>query len=223
MADRPIILSAPMVQALLEGRKTQTRRILKGACSGTPDAKDGRYLVIDKTGSLAWKSLPCAPGDRLWVREAHAFVPSSAYRMGEGVTQAVNPADRYEAAIYRAGWDRSGSQRWRPSIHMPLWASRITLDVTEVRVQRLQEISEEDARAEGVEEEVFPPEWPTMYERRYWKGYENRQRAHRDTARDSYSSLWNRLHGPGAWDANPWVCALTFRVHICNIDRREAA
>ncbi|MCQ8240569.1 hypothetical protein [Rhizosaccharibacter radicis] len=116
---------------------------------------------------------------------------------------------------------------WRPSIHMPRWASRLTLEITDIRAERLQDISEEDARAEGVEQVVRPPSWPVMYERRFWKGYENHQKANRDSARESFGSLWNSLHGPGAWSANPWVWAISFRAHRTNIDalpaQREAA
>ena len=91
--------------------------------------------------------------------------------------------------------------RWRPSIHMPRSASRLTLTVTEVRVQRLQDISEEDARAEGIEGEFLP--WPQGY----W------------TYRPYFAELWNSLHGPDAWDANPWVVALSFTVQHGNIDQ----
>lgn len=232
--DRPIIFSAPMALALLDGRKTQTRRL------ATLGSVSNHYTPLtqpigDSTRPSPWRK--AQPGDRLWVREAWAHYQTVNYvrRHHGGASSEVSDG----LAGYRAdghdtiedfrqhirlmsGCDLEAIEingnRWRPSIHMPRWASRLTLTVTDVRVQRLQEISEEDAMAEGVEREVFPPAWPTMYERVYWKGYENRQKAHRNTAVESYSSLWNSLHGPGAWDANPHVVALTFSVARRNID-----
>jgi hypothetical protein len=197
MTDRPIIFSAPMVKALIEGRKTQTRRILKPQpvpCLSWSAPPPGTYPSAN-----GWSRFPCAPGDRLWVREAHALAPASAYRMSEGVAQVVNPSDPDRACIYREGFDRStGGLRWRPSIHMPRWASRLTLTVTEVRVQRLQEISAEDCTAEGVPFEadaLAPYEWSVS----------------------RFADLWNSLHGTDAWDANPWVVAPTFTVRKGNI------
>ena len=213
MADKPIIFSAPMVRALLGGRKTQTRRVIKAAgrspefCGGRYDAKSdpecwgwedherGEWITLDQW--RRWNFVPFAPGDRLYVREAHAMVPSSAYRMSEGVSQAIDPSDRDRACVYREGWERC-APRWRPSIHMPRWASRLTLTVTDVRVQRLQEISETDALAEGAMTEYG--EGSVISHRR------------------AFNLIWNHLHGPGAWDANPWVAAYTFTVERGNID-----
>jgi hypothetical protein len=149
-------------------------------------------------------------GDRLWCREAHALVPASAYRMSDGVDQTVSPDDRDRACIYREGFDRStGGLRWRSPIHMPRWASRLTLIVTDVRVQLVQDISEADALAEGLVEAYEG--WATDREGRHWG----------PTARASYSILWNDLHGPDAWDRNDWVAALTFTAHRQNIDQME--
>jgi hypothetical protein len=197
MTDRPIIFSAPMVRALLEGRKTQTRRLIKEWRYGEP-------------------RLPYRPGDRLYVREAHALVPSSAYRMSPGVPYTVNDEDGSQACVYREGWERSKpGTGWRPSIHMPRWASRLTLSVTEVRVQRLQEITEEDAWAEGCKPgELNDRGEPFPAEERHPKGGTTGW----DSARDWYADLWNSLHGPDAWDANPWVVAVSFTVDRRNID-----
>lgn len=210
MTDRPIIFSGPMVRALLEGRKTQTRRLLKRNPNGT-------YPIYDKGRNIGWSSDPWPPGaglvchttyrpgDRLYVREAHALVPSSAYRMSPGVPYAVNDEDGSQACVYREGWERSKpSTGWRPSIHMPRWASRLTLTVTEVRVQRLQEISTDDAIAEGVSLPWSPGGTLAMMAQ--------------GTAKSAYRDLWNSLHGPDAWDANPWVVAVTFTVDRRNID-----
>lgn len=206
MRDHPIIFSAPMVLALLAGRKTQTRRLAWRDPLPVPDdardywlARGAKVSGADDTDTrLAWMPSPwqrVKPGDRLWVRENWKPVPASAYRCSEGVQQTPNPGDPDEAAVYGAGWDRStGGAPWRPSIHMPRWASRLTLSVTDVRVQRLQEISEADAEAEGfVSIGVDDPgRW--------------------------FANLWNSLHGPDAWAANPEVVALTFTVAQRNID-----
>lgn len=150
-----------------------------------------------------------AVGDRLYVRENHALVPSSAYRMSEGVQQTVNPADRDEAAIYAAGWDRS-KPRWRPSIHMPRWASRLTLLVTDVRVERLQDISEVDAIDEGALTVDLPTHGAPTERGRPPPG---QPPSHR------FRHLWNSINGSEAWAANPWVVAVTFSVHARNIDQ----
>jgi hypothetical protein len=188
MTERPIIFSAPMVRALLEGRKTQTRRILKPQ----PDTK-GRGFLDSR--------LPYARGDRLWVREAWA--PLESLTHGDPGPQAL--ADR---GFYRADNSTVDGEisRWRSPIHMPRWASRITLAVTEVRVQRLQEISEADAVAEGCREGYVTIEGIN-------EGW---------SARTAFRDLWNQIHGPAAWDANPWVCAISFEVHRHNIDRIAA-
>ncbi len=199
MPDRPIIFSALMVRALLDGRKTQTRRLLKPQ----HDSK-GRGFLDSK--------LPYATGDRLWVREAWS---------GDYDMRAIKPQDRFGPARqpiwYWADTKRDCGQWERPRspIHMPRWASRITLTVTDVRVQRVQEISEADAWAEGCKPgemndrgEPFPDEEP--HPKGGTIGW--------DCARDWYSDLWNTLHGTGAWDANPWVAALAFTVRKGNID-----
>ena len=214
MADRPIIFSAPMVRALLEGRKTQTRRVLKPQPDfrgGAGDYHDAEEWGWEDEDGYHVSVLDIAPNgyrrcDRLYVREAHALVPATAYRMSKGVTQAVDPSDRDRACVYREGWERC-APRWRPSIHMPRWASRLTLTVTDVRVQRLQDISEADAVAEGVIHDSFGG----------WRGHEGT--IGYPTAIWAYHHLWNSLHGPGAWDANPWVVAVTFTVQCGNIDQ----
>lgn len=209
MSERPIIFSAPMVPPILSDDKTQTRRIIKpkawnkagdvvniniAAAANYTKGADGRMyfaFVHPRGGPLTAYVSPYAVGDRMWVREAHAFMPKTAYAL----PKAISPADPDMAAYYREGFDRSGKIIWRPSIHMPRWASRITLEVTEVRVQRLQEISEEDARAEGVQK-VFAEDGNEVIE---WSFLQ------------SFGALWNSLHGPGAWEANPWVVAVTFK------------
>jgi hypothetical protein len=175
MTDRPILFSGAMVRALLDGHKMQTRRLAT--------SKPMQRVQV---------------GDRLWVREAWLKVPATAYRCSEGVAQALNPANSDEAAIYATGWDRS-IPHWRPSIHMPRWASRLTLTVTETRTQPLIWIDRADAMAEGC---PFP-NMATGPDPRFW-----------------YATLWNSLHtNPGEqWNDNPDVIALTFTVEHRNID-----
>lgn len=201
MTERPILFSAPMVRAILDGTKTQTRRIAKGvatvhAVTGEPLAK------LDSAGPRV--SCPYGqPGDQLWVRETHAIVPRTAYAHSEGVQQTLRPDDPYEhdAAIYREGWTRSnGGFRWRPSIHMPRWASRISLEITRVRVERLQDISRADAMAEGIRPFGDSNGWHVEHGIHYMGDPE-----------DSYFSLWEAINGPGSVESNPWVWVVEFR------------
>lgn len=171
MTDRPIIFSAPMVRALLDGRKTQTRRKFE------LPANSGR-MKLSATPNI--RECKWQRGDRLWVREAHAF-DSVLVR-------------------YYATDDVHDLRKKRSPIHMPRWASRLTLLVTDVRVQRLQEISRGDAMEEGCP-------FANM--------------ADGPNPRDWYRDIWNSIHGPDAWDANPWVAALTFTVHRQNIGQME--
>jgi hypothetical protein len=209
MTDKPMIFSAPMVRALLDGRKTQTRRVLKpqpfmregfdGVFVGAPFGPLA-YAGMLPSGNGCVCSPPYAPGDRLWVREGWAMVPYTAYLHSEGVQMTAH-GGTHEAAIYRAGFDRSQSGiRWRSPIHMPRWASRLTLAVTDVRVQRLQDISVVDVFAEG----AVPADLP------------HGERI--GAEREFFADLWNSIHGPAAWDANPWCCAVSFSVHRRNID-----
>lgn len=217
MTDKPIIFSAPMVRALLDGRKTQTRRVLKPQ---PHERAKGCYLRPD--GSWVWLDAhrqnngvgyfgnrlddrhfltPYAPGDRLYVRETW-------------LTRGRNPEGGWELWDYAEG-AREHQPDWvrkMTSIHMPRWASRLTLTVTDVRVQRLQDIIEADAVAEGCGWsdvwEGFTP-CPEHGDARYFNSR---------SACASFERLWSGLHGPDAWDANPWVVALTFTVEQRNID-----
>lgn len=207
--ERPIIFSGPMVQAILEGRKSQTRRVVKPQPNSGPqgrmvDLGGGGWGLLDGDLSGEWGCPYGQPGDRLWVREAHAIVPANAYRWSEGVVQTVNPLDTYYAAIYREGFDRStGGLGWRPSIHMPRWASRLTLRVTEIRVQRVQEIGEEDALAEGF------PETPA--------DLEPIQGIPWLSAREWFRGLWDDINAkPGrTWEDSPWVWVVHFEKEAC--------
>jgi hypothetical protein len=225
MTERPILFSGPMVRALLDGRKTQTRRIVKpqpAPCDhgrnfnpGTPaegpwNGKDGWHCATCGNGVRGqehdFTGFPCPygqPGDTLWVREGHAIVPRSAYARSDGVQQTLRPDDNHDACVYREGWERSRPGQWRPSIHMPRWASRLTLTVSDVRVERLQDISDIDAEAEGIRE-------PSLGEE-VWLGFLGYPRATMP-AKSAYAELWARINGWDSWSANPWVWAVTFEV-----------
>lgn len=203
MVDRPILFSGPMVRALLDGRKTQTRRILKEPY-GTMEIVCGEWRPIHTKVKAH---------DRLWVREAWRcngwatdlatiFYAASE---GEGYTAMCEqyPVANKQPLRITAGW--------RPSIHMPRWASRLTLTVTDVRVERLQEITEVDAIAEGcfkgkASGRVFNSVGAMHLGGDEW-----------DNARDWYADLWDNINGEGAWEANPWVAAYTFTVERRNI------
>lgn len=209
MTIRPIMFSAPMVRALLEGRKTQTRRVAKFVLSNEP----GNFVCENGGGGMiglteadvpihAPDYAPYAPGDLLYVREAFRETDGGAvFDAAGGCIDFVDPE-----ILYRAS-ERGTYGKWKPSIHMPRWASRLTLAVTDVRVQRLQDISDKDAMAEGVA--TVPAAWDIGV-------------ANMDSKccpeRIAFRVLWNSLHGTGAWDQNPWVVAVTFTVHKCNVD-----
>lgn len=196
MRERPILLNAPMVLATLDDLKVNTRRLVKGDLSWLDDFEPG------PVGPDAIHRCPYGkPGDRLWVRENWTHVPSSAYRMSEGVQQTVDPNDPDMAAIYAAGWDRS-IPKWRPSIHMPRWASRISLEITGVSVERVQSIDETSARGEGV---LHPSLGDTV-----WAGWMGVPRSNCPPV-TAFAILWMEIYGREAWDANPWVWVVDFK------------
>jgi len=203
MKERPILFSAPMVRALLDGSKTQTRRIVKPQpphADAILQHHDGVYLAWDdKAGQVmdvgSWKCPYGQPGDRLWVRESFMPAPletppevprptrwNFAYAAG-GQAEIQAPAS-YNPMLYNY-------ERWSPSIHMPRWASRINLEVTDVRVERLQEISEADAIAEGCKNSLH------LTGGRF--------------ANENYAHLWETINGDGSWLANPWVWVIEFQ------------
>lgn len=223
MKQRPILMSAPMVRAILAGTKTQTRRAVKRSNSlvdGWPATKliwdqlsfDGAW--VDQGPSPAgnpgpYLKTPSAVEqqvhrvyfryqtiEQLWVREAwHTDTSDLTYARAqhEDVMSSSPICYRADPAHHNAG------RTWRPSIHMPRWASRITLEVTDVRVERLQDISEGDALAEGA-----PPSHHSI-------DVISRQYGHEDFSRSWYAQLWDQINGAGSWDANPWVWVVCFR------------
>lgn len=209
MRERPILFSGPMVRAILAGRKTQTRRVVRGpidfvggigqrgdlSCWGwsIEDDYGDRWAVLardlDERHSHGCVSIPCpygSVGDRLWVKE------SWARRLDEdhlSPSQLSGHWAWYWADAQTCNTGCAGAAgRKRPSIHMPRWASRITLEITDVRVQRLQDIGELDAEAEGRHLDASEP-------------------------LDYFPHTWDSINGKRApWAGNPWVWAITFRV-----------
>ena len=202
MKEKPILFNTEMVQAILEGRKTQTRRVIK------PQPK------IDKTGNLIWgkwnygqntigphiynviKKCPYGKiGDRLWVRET--------WKATQQYPAPGNFAEKIKVE-YRAGgeaWFEKGKWKspfrltevWRPSIHMFRWSSRINLEITNIRVERVQEISEEDAKAEGIELSCALYGYPCY--------------------KKTFHELWDSINKKRgySWDSNPWVWVVEFK------------
>lgn len=230
MTARPILFSSPMVQGLLAGRKSQTRRMVKpqpySNCVGiTPHGDEFLQVLLDGEGQRFTlgnvnQRIRCpygTPGSLLWCREAFEVTA-----LGDIFTQITYCADGQVSDFPPMPHDgitkRTGK---KPSIHMPRWASRLTLEITEVRLERLQEISEEDAIAEGAD--IATDESPDdVYEERYGQGYDNGYYPEADHF-IGYQHIWKAINGPGSWDANPWVWAISFRVHRCNVDSLRRA
>ncbi|CAM5194425.1 ASCH domain-containing protein OS=Bosea thiooxidans OX=53254 GN=SAMN05660750_03292 PE=4 SV=1 [Bosea thiooxidans] len=199
---RPILFSAPMVRALLAGTKTQTRRVF---VPPAPYAPTDDISVGVAVGSIAPK---IKVGDRLWVREAWRTTGC------DGRSDYLPPRDlQPHPAWYEANGTAPAGElvgKLRPSMFMPRWASRLTLTVTDARVQRLQDISEEDAEAEG---------YPSK-EQRATSGVAEIRDAYPIAW---YSWLWEQINGVGSWEANPWVAAYSFTVERRNIDAPATA
>lgn len=223
MKERPILFSAPMVRAILAGTKTQTRRVVKPQPSTgwefeappvfgritSPHPKQGRFGVFIRKGVGTdfpqIDLIPCPfgkPGDRLWVRENFYQDGQWSLRLGR---EPDDPRGGFWSATSRVIYAADGTplpdpipgNQWRsrPSIHMPRWASRITLEITDVRVERLQDISGMDAKREGVSVPAHTPE----------------DGADLDYARRGFRRLWEEIHGGGSWEKNPWVWAIEFK------------
>ncbi len=226
MKERSILFSAPMVRAILAGKKSQTRRLVTYSDGGLAYPRDDAHWRVASDG--LWH--PCidflgrgisdpigfgiasrygAPGDRLWVRETWASVDfldrghelHDPIAIGYRADHAAISHERgnvHSLDVTNWGWNKV---KWRPSIFMPRWASRITLEVTDVRVERLQDISEEDARAEGAECPAIPkyPEDCGCF-------------AVEDINRHHFRLLWDSINADRAsWDSNPWVWVVAFK------------
>lgn len=203
MKQRPILFSTPMVQAILEGRKTQTRRVCKRliGSTGVKDVyhrPDGLFVGLHLKrgdGQAIMNPFSCPygkPGDVLWVRETWC--------------RAIDePVSFLYKASHPEAWDNeTGGSPWRPSIHMPKAAARIWLQIESVRVERLHEISEEDAINEGSKAGD-----PTAYSFTFSKltTEDHSQLEYRA----GFAELWCKINGPESWDANPWVWVVEFK------------
>jgi len=204
---RPILFNSAMVRAILDGRKTQTRRILKDQIDppGIFQMAAAGYCEIVNEHGVHIQGFHCSygvPGQRLWVREGWQY--------------ANYPDDRYYpdgSVLYRADYlyephgkpkQKDPRWQWRSSMYMPRAASRITLEITGIRVERLQEISEADARAEGATHssaEGKPPHGGWSHDKKHWY----------PSARKSFHALWDRINELGRWASNPWVWVIEFR------------
>jgi len=225
MTERPILFSGAMVRAILDGRKTQTRRVVKLPHNNplgvweptTMGGENGGRTAAGETVPLQgaiWHTRTgdclCSPhgqpGDRLWVRETwqhsnHPFGPydddCAVFHRADYLDDPLGPDLEHSPDGIR--------RQWRPSIHMPRSACRLELEVTGVRVERLNDCSEADAKAEGI----------TPHEvRQFWLiGASSDQRAamHKQAAVEPFRELWNSINGAGAWKANPWVWVVEFR------------
>lgn len=206
--ERPILFSAPMVRAILDGRKTQTRRVVKDRVKNGGQWFTRTPSDFANDEMLATYKCPYGqPGDQLWVREAFRLDADFDHMSPAEAGAHCRDHDHGAGALYEAtestddGWGKL-----RPSIHMPRWASRITLEVTDVRVERLQEISETDAYAEGVT-------IPTHYQFGGTACMTREQVNLRNEARVTFEDLWDSLNAKRGygWDVNPWVWVVTFK------------
>lgn len=195
MTERPILFSGSMVRAILEGRKTQTRRVVKVPVGLTgPVPNDLRAQIMAKARWYA------QPGDRLWVRETWA-VDAPLEEVRREREDMMGPSGFGHGPYFRADpVHENAGLTWRPSIHMPRWACRLVLEVTAVRVERLQEISERDTYAEGCDRI------------REFQAF-GADKAGRDRlARYGYQRLWDSLNAKRApWSSNPWVWVVEFK------------
>lgn len=208
MADRPILFSAPMVRALLAGVKSQTRRAVKGwplEWLSPPVSFTPEYVAHPDNKACPYGQ----PGDRLWVREAWGVADKWLHDCETDPPRCIayraDLAARNFDPVYdvdTSSWAFGPHMKWRPSIHMPRWASRITLEVTGVRVERLQDISEADAIAEGIHKPLGSQFWHTDPGANILPG---------DTPVWAYRNLWESINGPDSWAANPWVWVVEFK------------
>jgi len=212
--ERPILFSAPMVRAILDGHKRQTRRIVKPQPAARPFQIEGERSGDWFTGNRSypdrgpmmdgrWRCPYGVPGDRLWVRETWGVGTRPDPNLGwrDGLEYKADEdfiGEKDILPLYPVEADLSDIRAgWHPSIHMFRWASRITFEITAVRVERVKDISEEDADAEGADTpavaQIIQVAW---------------------SKRDAFAKLWNTIHsadGPNGWAANPWVWVIEFR------------
>lgn len=225
MKERGMIFNGEMVRAILDGRKTQTRRPVKFPVHDKNLGCElaGNELAGELSAGSYLNSAFGKPGDRIWVREIWATLGNEDGCCVDWEGNLCKGDERSAARIYRASCEqRPGDYglwsipddaywkphtkehkfegAWRPSIHMPRWASRILLEITDVRVERLNAISQEDAQAEGMELTGWRPTYSDPDSGgEVWTPYDN------------FAQLWESIYGEESWKANPWVWVITFR------------
>jgi hypothetical protein len=195
--ERPILFSAPMVRAILEGRKTVTRRAVKGPGLNFLADFTPEYVALPENHFCPYGK----PGDRLWVRETwycdHFEVMRGPYLKPDDldIGEALDDGTLVYAADGLTPYEQE-QPSWKPSIHMPRWASRILMEITDVRVERLQDVTEEQAQAEGA----------------CTSAVESFQAAGVDRpAGFAFRDLWTSINGDDSWAANPWVWVVEFK------------
>lgn len=195
MKERPIMFSAPMVRAIREGRKTQTRRIVREPQPRLIDPchkyNPHKFTFWHDDHYPNGSGVFCpygVPGDRLWVREAWYYdvpphkLPSKKPKDFDADSLYFRADGKCCQQIPECSCAEVGKPKWKPSIHLPRWASRLTLEITDVRVQRVRDIDMNDVEAEGVSHDTD----------------------------GAFQAAWASINGPDSWDANPWVWAITF-------------
>ncbi|CDM90435.1 hypothetical protein [Xenorhabdus bovienii] len=244
MKETPIIFNADMVRAILDGRKTQTRRVIQSPaknmqCQGSEvirhralgDKWYGDYVFSMRDKHGTWQDythkqfIAKCPrgqiGDRLWVRETFAVLGNEDGCPIDWDENLIKGDEQQAARIYKAScwqnpsnyglWsipdrDMQYEGTWRPSIHMPRWASRITLEVTDIRVERLQDIKEEDALAEGIKTGRFGNK--SNWRDGFYAPGDNQPCF---SAKEAFKCLWQSIYSEESWNANPWVWVIEFR------------
>jgi hypothetical protein len=224
MKERPILFSSPMVRAILDGQKTQTRRVVKpqpaAGCSyvingagthalhfaGERWPTVGLPALVPPTPRSADHTLACPygkAGDRLWVRERYAKGgPHGVQFFADWEACGADPIDTFHELP-------TDETRWRPSIHMPRSVSRILLEVVSVRVERLHQVTNDGARAEGVIPDLYDQDTGAPTPNGGWYSEEVRDYL------APFAELWAAINGEASWDANPWVWVIEFR-HIAS-------
>ena len=205
MIERGMIFNAEMVRAILDGRKTQTRRPVKFPVLDRNLGCElaGNELAGELSAGSYLNSAFGKPGDRIWVRET--------FRVHSRATDFATLV--YKASV-RNSWTEqthrvpvsvcnkpATPEKWTPSLHMPRWASRILLEITDVRVERLNAISENNAQAEGV----------GKLQGGFWQHYQPGWTQHQLSARGSFVTLWKSIYGEESWNSNPWVWVIEFK------------
>lgn len=221
--ERPILFSTPMVQAILNEKKTQTRRVVKPQPIVGLEKVTECLFLDQHTSGIEPKVFKCPygkPGDVLWVRETWAETtnvndlspwPGRPHLRTDDIDDRHTP---WRAIIYRADGDWSwcdadgrstDKSHWKPSIHMPKNAARIWLEITDVRVERLQDISWQDANREGMERDYDPDDSHNVQWKNYMGGNTTRSEIR------SFMTLWQSINGEQSWNENPWVWVVEFK------------